>query len=73
MHANRIECEYLILRTVCRKLELLDSAERNKQAKHAPHSAARHSLSYAQVKRRETEITFELGELKIRENKLLDE
>jgi hypothetical protein len=32
-----------------------------------------HSMSYVQVKQRETEITFELGELKIRENKLLEE
>ena len=30
-------------------------------------------MSYAQVKQRETEITFELGELKIREHKLLEE
>ncbi len=30
-------------------------------------------LSYEQVKQRETEITFELGELKIRENELLQE
>lgn len=31
------------------------------------------SLSFLQVKQRETETTFELGELKIRENKLLEE
>lgn len=30
-------------------------------------------MSYEQVKQRETEITFELGELKIRENELLQE
>jgi len=34
---------------------------------------ALHSMSYLQVKQRETEITFELGELKIREHKLLEE
>jgi hypothetical protein len=57
------------------KLELLDRAERNKQSnltkKNAP--PALHSMSYLQVKQRETEITFELGELKIREHKLLEE
>lgn len=30
-------------------------------------------MSYEQVKQRETEITFELGEMKIRENELLQE
>lgn len=32
-----------------------------------------HSMTYEQVKQRETEITFALGELKIKENELLQE
>lgn len=36
-------------------------------------STKKTDLSYEQVKQRETEITFELGELKIRENELLQE
>lgn len=57
------------------KLELLDRAERNKQVNQNKLASppAMHSMSYMQVKQRETEITFELGELKIRENKLLEE
>jgi hypothetical protein len=57
------------------KLELLDRADRskridrlNKEKNHAPTR-----MTYEQVKHRETEITFELGELKIKENKLMDE
>jgi hypothetical protein len=30
-------------------------------------------MTYEQVKHRETEITFELGEIKIKENKLMEE
>jgi arginine repressor len=57
------------------KLELLDRAERSKQINQDKQktSSSGQTLSYAQVKQRETEITFELGELKIRENKLLEE
>ncbi|MGS2720124.1 hypothetical protein [Paraglaciecola aestuariivivens] len=57
------------------KLELLDRAERTKRAAQQVDSEKPKSkfMSYEQVKRRETEITFELGELKIKENKLLEE
>jgi hypothetical protein len=57
------------------KLELLDRSERAKQKNIANSMgmANRPTISYAQLKQRETEITFELGELKIRENKLLEE
>tara|TARA_R110000868_G_scaffold127057_10_gene334503 strand:+ start:3126 stop:3482 length:357 start_codon:yes stop_codon:yes gene_type:complete len=54
------------------KLELLDRAERQKQAREQQSSGTK-KMTYAQVKQRETEITFELGELKIREHKLLEE
>lgn len=59
----------------CEKLELLDRADRSKRVDQIHQSKAQISkfMSYEQVKRRETEITFELGELKIRENKLLEE
>jgi hypothetical protein len=30
-------------------------------------------MTYEQVKRRETEITFELGELRVKENRLMEE
>lgn len=48
----------------------------NKQAKQRSTSTparTQHVMSYEQVKQRETEITFALGELKIRENELLQE
>jgi hypothetical protein len=54
------------------KLELLDRAERAKQARDRQGSVYT-KMTYAQVKQREMEITFELGELKIREHKLLEE
>ncbi|WP_340677815.1 hypothetical protein [Paraglaciecola sp.] len=54
------------------KLELLDRAERAKQARDS-HASVDKKITYDQVKKRETEITFELGELKIREHKLLEE
>jgi hypothetical protein len=57
------------------KLELLDRAVRSRrvdQIHNDNHQPAK-LMSYEQVKRRETEITFELGELKIQENKLLEE
>ena len=54
------------------KLELLDRAERAKQMREQQGPTDK-KMSYAQVKQRETEITFELGELKIREHKLLEE
>jgi hypothetical protein len=57
------------------KLKLLDRNERFKNSKNQSGKIqqAPFRMSYEQVKRRETEITFELGELKIRENKLLEE
>jgi hypothetical protein len=58
------------------KLELLDRAERSKRVDilHKEKSEAPvNLLTYEQVKHRETSITFELGELKIKENKLLEE
>jgi hypothetical protein len=55
------------------KLELLDRSERAKQKNNTNSFSNRPTITYAQLKQRETEITFELGELKIRENKLLEE
>jgi hypothetical protein len=57
------------------KLELLDRAERSRRIDklHSDTSEASAMMTYEQVKHRETEITFELGELKIKENKLMDE
>ncbi len=57
------------------KLELLDRAERAKQLDqlHREKTQMSVTMTYEQVKRRETEITFELGELKIKESKLLEE
>lgn len=49
--------------------------ERRKPQRQEPRRSSRNQpeLSYEQVKQRETEITFELGEIKIRENELLQE
>lgn len=56
------------------KLELLDRSERSKRVDQIQQTnQISKFMSYEQVKRRETEITFELGELKIKENKLLEE
>ena len=57
------------------KLELLDRADRSKRLDrlHREKSQAATMMTYEQVKHRETEITFELGELKIKENKLMEE
>jgi len=57
------------------KLELLDRAERSKRVDklHREKNQLPNILTYEQVKHRETEITFELGELRIKENKLMDE
>ena len=57
------------------KLELLDRADRSKRINklHRDKSQATPVMTYEQVKHRETEITFELGELKIKENKLMNE
>ena len=64
------------------KLALLDSAERKppKLAQTSTHSTngvtsfdTPQPMSYHDIKRREQEITFELGGLKIRENELLRE
>jgi hypothetical protein len=57
------------------KLELLDRAVRTRrldklrQEKNNAHSM----MTYEQVRHRETEITFELGELRIKENRLMEE
>ncbi|AGH44971.1 hypothetical protein C427_2862 [Paraglaciecola psychrophila 170] len=47
------------------KLELLDRSDRYKRIDklHTQITQAQNTLTYEQVKRRETEITFELGEL----------
>lgn len=57
------------------KLELLDRADRSKRLNklHQEKGQTPDTMTYEQVKHRETEITFELGELKIKENKLLEE
>ena len=57
------------------KLELLDRADRSKRLDtlHREKSQTPNVMSYEQVKHRETEITFELGELRIKENKLMEE
>lgn len=57
------------------KLELLDRAERSKRVDrlHEQKTQEVSTMTYEQVKHRETEITFELGELKIKENKLMEE
>jgi hypothetical protein len=57
------------------KLELLDRADRSKRLDklHRDKSHASRKMTYEQVKQRETEITFELGELRIKENKLMKE
>lgn len=57
------------------KLELLDRADRSKRLDklHQENNQTKHVMTYEQVKHRETEITFQLGEIKIKENKLLEE
>jgi hypothetical protein len=57
------------------KLKLLDRADRSKRLKKSNKQEALQTkqMTYEQVKQRETEITFELGKLKIKENKLLEE
>lgn len=57
------------------KLELLDRADRSKRLEKARREKTQPpaAMTYEQVKRRETEITFELGELRIKENKLMEE
>jgi hypothetical protein len=57
------------------KLELLDRSDRSKRIDrlHTEIIQARSTLTYEQVKHRETEITFELGELRVKENRLMDE
>jgi hypothetical protein len=56
------------------KLELLDRAVRTRRLDqlHQEHSHGA-SMTYEQVKHRETEITFELGELRVKENRLMEE
>jgi arginine repressor len=57
------------------KLELLDRSDRSKRLErlHLEKSQTPTMMTYEQVKHRETEITFELGELRIKENKLMEE
>jgi hypothetical protein len=57
------------------KLELLDRAERSKRLDtlHREKTRAPDVMTYEQVKHRETEITFELGELRVKENRLMEE
>lgn len=70
-----ISVNFMSLTRFTEKLELLDRADRYKrieqlqQEKNQPSKA----LTYEQVKQRETAITFELGELKIKENRLMEE
>ena len=57
------------------KLELLDSAVRSRRLDqlHLERNNVISTMTYDQVKHRETEITFELGELRVKENKLMEE
>jgi arginine repressor len=57
------------------KLELLDRSDRSKRLErlHLEKSQTPTMMTYEQVKHRDTEITFELGELRIKENKLMEE
>jgi hypothetical protein len=57
------------------KLELLDTASRSKREDmlHLEKKQEPRLMTYEQVKRRETEITFELGELRVKENRLMEE
>jgi argininosuccinate synthase len=57
------------------KLELLDRAVRTKRLDklHQEKNHGANMMTYEQVKHRETEITFELGELRVKENRLMDE
>lgn len=70
-----ISVNLISLKRFTEKLELLDRAERNKRVNqlHLEKSQPSNKLTYEQVKHRETEITFELGELRIKENKLMEE
>jgi argininosuccinate synthase len=57
------------------KLELLDRAVRSRRLDQL-HQEKNHGatmMTYEQVKHRETEITFELGELRVKENRLMEE
>ncbi|MFQ3189709.1 MAG: argininosuccinate synthase [Paraglaciecola sp.] len=57
------------------KLELLDRAVRTRRLEklHHENNHAPSMMTYEQVKQRETEITFELGELRVKENRLMEE
>jgi hypothetical protein len=57
------------------KLELLDKADRSKRIDmlHLEKKQTPTMMTYEQVKHRETEITFELGELRVKENRLMEE
>ena len=57
------------------KLELLDRTVRTRRFEqlHLEKNISISSMTYEQVKHRETEITFELGELRVKEIKLMEE
>ena len=57
------------------KLELLDRAVRTRRLDqlHLENDHGASMMTYEQVKHRETEITFELGELRVKENRLMEE
>jgi serine phosphatase RsbU (regulator of sigma subunit) len=63
------------LKRFSEKLELIDRADRSKRLNslHLENSQPKFMMTYEQVKHRETEITFELGELRVKENRLMEE
>ncbi|MFT4810585.1 MAG: hypothetical protein ACI9LX_003953 [Paraglaciecola sp.] len=70
-----IRVNFVSLIRFTEKLELLDGSDRSKHIErlHTEIIQAQSTLTYEQVEHRETEITFELGELLVKENRLIDE
>ena len=70
-----ISVNLVSLKRFTEKLELLDRSERSRRIDklHRETNEGPAMMTYEQVKHRETEITFELGELKIKENRLMEE
>jgi hypothetical protein len=70
-----ISVNLVSLKRFTEKLELLDRSERSRRIDklHRETNEGPVMMTYEQVKHRETEITFELGELKIKENRLMEE
>ena len=70
-----ISVNLISLNRFIEKLELLDRAARSKDSEksYQDTNQDQSTMTYEQVKHRETEITFELGELKIKENQLMEE